>query len=116
MQGQEGEASPRRLGAAEAAVPRSGVTVPRGFLLRWCCRAESMSSAVWKQTQSFYCFVLKLSGFSWPRLWKKGRFMCSGEKLVLTVGKCTVDFGELNSKVDVRGFGTGAVKFIFLLL
>lgn len=42
--------------------------------------------------------------------------MCSEEKLVLTAGKCTVGFGELNSKVDVRGLGTRAVKFIFLLL
>lgn len=106
MQGQEGE----------AAGPQGGVTVPRGVLRPRCHRAEVVSSAVWQQTRFFYCFVLKLSGFSWLRLWKKGRLMCSEEKLVLTAGKCTVGFGELNSEVDVRGLGTGAVKFIFLLL
>lgn len=100
----------------EAVGPQGGVTVPRGVLLPWCHRAEVVSSAVWQQTQFFYCFVLKLSGFSWLRLWKKGRLMCSEEKLALTAGKCAGGFGELNSKVDVRGLGTGAVKFIFLLL
>lgn len=32
--------------------------------------------------------------------------MCSEEKLALTVGKCTVDVGKLNSQVGVRDFGT----------
>lgn len=32
--------------------------------------------------------------------------MCSEETLALTVGKCTVDVGKLNSQVGVRDFGT----------
>lgn len=63
-----------------------------------------MSFTNWKQTQAFYCFVLKLSCFSWLQLWKTERFMCSEEKLVLTVGKCTVDAGKLNSQVGVTHF------------
>lgn len=33
--------------------------------------------------------------------------MCSEEKLVLTVGKCTVDAGKLNNQVGVRHFEIG---------
>lgn len=82
------------------------MTVPTAILLLGYCSVESMSFAIWKQTQSFYCFVFKLLGFSWLQLWKKERFMCSEEKLVLTVvGKYTVDVGKLNSQVGVRDFG-----------
>lgn len=79
---------------------------------KWCDRnsaaltqcGESVSFTIWKQTRAFYCFVLKLSGFSWLQLWKTERFMCSEKKLVLTVGKYTVDAGKLNSQVGVKHF------------
>lgn len=65
---------------------------------------RSVSFTIWKQTQAFYCFVLKLSGFSWLQLWKTERFICSEEKLLLAVSKCTGDAGKLNSQVGVRHF------------
>jgi len=105
-QRQQGEASHLSPDPVDRGGPQGGVRVPTGMLLLGYCSVESVSFTVWKQTQSFYCFVLKLSGFSWLRLWKKERFMCSEEKLALTVGKCTVDVGKLNNQVGVRDFGT----------